>query len=134
MEQSSKQCIESLRQSIENQLFNHHLEDSIRRHTAEPQVIADIITGLLKALEKEGIRADLTAVIPKTASVQSINTLLGKDILDKLKDHSVEIGDFDGGVQIKLKDKQLTLDMSDEALKELVARYVRKDFRKLIFA
>ena len=53
--------------------------------------------------------------------------------MKKLKEHSVVLGDFDGGVKVKYVDKNLTIDVSDETLMDLISRYVRKDFRKLIF-
>lgn len=133
LSQASKQALESLRQSIETRLFNDQLEELIQKHAASPQIITDIIQSLLKGIEKEGLSKDLSALIPKTASAQSINALLGQTTLAKLRNQSVEIGNFGAGAQIKLHDKKITLDMSDGAIKELLADFVQKDFRKLIF-
>jgi V/A-type H+-transporting ATPase subunit E len=43
------------------------------------------------------------------------------------------VGSFKGGAQLQWHDRKLTLDMSDDALKELLSTYVRKDFRKMLF-
>ncbi len=60
--------------------------------------------------------------------------LLAHEILEKLKEKSVLIGSFTGGIEVKLHRENITLDMSDDALKELMANYIRKDFRELIFS
>ena len=51
----------------------------------------------------------------------------------RLKGKPLEIGVFGGGAQVKLIGKNLTIDLSDQVIKELIANYIRKDFRKLIF-
>lgn len=132
--QSAKQTIETLKQSIEQKLFNDQLEDLVAKQMADPKIIADLIVAIVHAIEKEGVAVDLTAVIPKGVSPQQVNQLLAQDILQKLTGNGVAVGSFGGGAQVKLVGKQLTLDMTDETLVEYLRSYVRKDFRKLIFA
>lgn len=131
--QASRQGIEALKQDIENTLFNKELDSWITEQTADPKVGAKLISVLVEAIEKEGISAHFSALIPKTIPVEKVNALLAKEILNKLENHSVRVGDFIGGVQLKLHDKKLTLDISDQALKELLTNYIRKDFRELLF-
>lgn len=134
LSQAVKQSLEVLRQSIENKFFNENLLSLIEKNTADPQHVANLINAIIKALEKEGLAANLTALIPKTISPRQVNELLLQDALKKLRENSVEIGDFKGGAKVKVNDKRMTIDISEEALKELLANYVvRKDFRKLMF-
>jgi V/A-type H+-transporting ATPase subunit E len=130
---SCKQGIELLKQKIEEQLFNRELSDLVLKETKDPEVIASILSSLIKAMEAQGVEDEFVAVIPKTISARSINALLVANILQKLQGHSVTVGDFSGGVQVQLKGKQITIDMTDAALKELVALYIRRDFRDLVF-
>lgn len=132
--QSSKQTLESLRQSIEQRLFNDELESIVAKQTSDPNVIANLIAAVVKAIENEGLSADISAIIPKGVSTQQVNQLLAQEVLDKLQGKSVSVGDFAGGAQVRLLDKKLTLDITDETLVEYLRNYVRKDFRKLIFA
>lgn len=134
LQQAMKQGMEALRQSVENKLFNDQLQTLIQAGTTDPQVIAKIIDAIVKAIDKSGISADFSAVIPKAVSEKDVNKVLGEGILAKLKDKTVVLGDFAGGAQVKLHDKRITIELTDAALKELLARYVRKDFRKLVFA
>ena len=57
-----------------------------------------------------------------------------KKVIDKLKEKSVSLGDFYGGAKIEMKDEKITLDISDEAIRDLVANYIRRDFRDKLFA
>jgi hypothetical protein len=36
-------------------------------------------------------------------------------------------------VQIKLRDRQITIDISDRVVRELIANFIRRDFRDLVF-
>lgn len=133
MKQASRQGIETLKQEIENKLFNTELENWLQKNTADPEVGAKLITVLVQAVEKEGVSVDFSALIPAQVPADKVNALLAKEIVEKLKEKSVTVGDFIGGVQLKLHDRKLTLDLSDQALKELIGHYIRKDFRELLF-
>ena len=131
--QACKQALESLRQNIEEKLFNQELGRLFTKNMQSPDVIAHLITAVIKALEKEGVEADLSVYVPAAVPARTINEMLGKEILDKLKEKSVLVGPLAAGIEVKLHDQNITIDISDTALKELVARYIRKDFRELFF-
>ncbi len=133
LQQAAKQALEGLRQQIEQQLFSKELQHSLESILVNPKVIADLIAGLIAAIEKDGIGTDFSAVIPNLISSEQVNALLLENIRKKLQDHPLEIGNFQGGAQLKLHGKKMVLDLSDQAIKELLARYLRKDFRTLIF-
>lgn len=134
LQQAAKQCLESLRQTIEHKFFNEQLNGMVDAQAADPQLIAKLIDAIVKAIEKEGLSVDLTAVIPRVSSPQVISKLLAQEVLKKLKGEALALGSFVGGAQVKLEDKQIRIDLSDVALKELLSNYVRKDFRELVFA
>ncbi|MBA3720977.1 MAG: V-type ATP synthase subunit E [Parachlamydiaceae bacterium] len=134
MQQASKQAVEALKQDIEQHVFNQELHLVLEKQLADPKVIAQLINGIVKALENEGLSVDLTAVIPKTVSAQEVSALLLDAVQKRLKNKPLEIGNFSGGVQLKLQGKRMTIDLTEQALKELLSNYVRKDFRQLIFS
>lgn len=133
LNQACKQGVETLRQLIMQQLFNNELSDWVRKQVVDPKIASQLIEVLIKAVEKEGISADFSAVISSKISAEQVNALLAKNVLEKLKEKSVTLGNFKGGIQIKLHDQNLILDMSDQALIELMEKYLRKDFRDLLF-
>ena len=133
LSQACKQALEALKQSIEEKLFNQELGRILTKHTQDPKVLAELISAVVKGLQKDGIDAPLSVYVPAAVPARSVNTLLAHDILEKLKEKSVLVGSLTGGIEVKLHNQNITVDISDAALKELVANYIRKDFRELIF-
>lgn len=134
LEQAVKQSLEALRQAFEREFFSQQLYSTISEQTANPQIIANLISALTKAIEKDGTAVDLSVFIPTHVSIEEVNRLLGQQMLAKIKNHSVALGGFTGGVQVRLDKERVTLEITDKELADLIARYARKDFRKLIFA
>lgn len=130
---SSRQAVEYLKQKIEEELFDKQLKEWVAKELSDPQIIAHLINSLVSSMEEKGIDDEFIAMIPKEISPRSINALLTSQVLHKLEKGSVEIGDFNGGVQLRLKGKEMTIDVSDEVIRELIAQYIRSDFRKLLF-
>lgn len=129
-----KKSLDMLRQEIENKLFHTELQAFVGKNMQNAHTIAELISAIVKAIEKEGTEANLRAIVPSSVSAKEINGQLVKGILERLEKNSVELGEIEGGVEVKVVDKNLTIDMTEEALKSLVASYVRDDFRSVIFS
>lgn len=130
----AKQALEALRQSLEKNFFNTQLSSLLDKNAADPQLVATLINAIALAVQKEGLNADLSLIIPKSIEPRRINELLLQDAVKGLKDGGIINGTFAAGAQVKIKGKNLTIDISDAALKELLSGYiVRKDFRKMLF-
>ena len=134
LKMAARQTVESLKQIVEKEFFNKELAQLIDGEMKKPEVIAKLVETVVKAIEKEGIEADLEAIVPKSVPAESVNSALGSAIVDRLKAKGVVLGEIEGGAEVKMLDKHLTLDISDEALKNLLAEYIRDDFRELIFS
>ncbi len=128
-----RQGIEQLKQKIEEELFFRGLSDYVSKEMADPKLIANLINCSMKSLQEKGVEEDISAIIPQTIVPRTVNALLVKQFVDRLKEKSVILGDFDGGVQIKLRDRQITIDITDQVVRELIANFIRRDFRDLVF-
>lgn len=133
LQQAAKQVVEGLRQEIEHKLFNDELQHLLEREMADPKLVAAIINGIVQAFEKEGLKTDLSAVIPKNVPSNDVAALLLEGVRNRLKGKTMEVGGFAGGAQVKMIGKKLTIDITDQAVKEMLANYMRRDFRTLIF-
>lgn len=131
---AAKKSLDTLKQEIEKKLFNEELDAFVGKQMNDPKVVAELIAAIIKGIEKEGLETDLKGVVSSSVSTEAVNKELIQGILDRLKGKSVEVGDITGGAQVKMVDKNLTIDMTDEALKALLASFVRDDFRSVIFA
>lgn len=133
LRQAAKQSMESLRQKIEKRLFNQELESFIQQHLESKKVVAQFVDAIVKAIEKDGLDADLEVSVPKSVNPKELSALLAESTLKKLKDHPIKVGDFAGGAQVKLHDKRMTIDLTEDAIKQLMTSFLREDFRALFF-
>lgn len=133
LNQGARQSIEWLKQEIKERLLNQNLASLIVKSSSSPQVLADMVRAVIKAVEDEGLETDLSAIIPSAVSAESVNELIGKELLEKLKEKSVLIGPKKGGIEMKLHKENITIDLSETALLELMTQYIRKDFHQFFF-
>lgn len=129
-----RQGVDLLKQKIEHELFDQQLATTVAEGMKSPKVVADLIAALMRHIEEKGIEDELVAWIPKAISPRAINAELATEMLDRLKNRSVTVGDFGGGVKIQFLGRQITLDISDTAVRELIALYIRRDFRDMVFS
>jgi V/A-type H+-transporting ATPase subunit E len=129
-----RQAVELLKQKIEKELFDKTLSECVVKESKDPKVINEIIHSFIRSMEEKDVEEEFVVTIPKSITPREINALLGKEILEKLHKNSVSLGDFLGGVMIQLKERQITVDMTDASIRELIARYIRSDFRDLFFS
>jgi len=133
LQQAAKQAVESLKQWIENEFFHPELLEQVQKETKEEKWIAKVLEAMVEAIERKGFDANLEAVVAKEVNPKSIHVLLGKKTLEKLKNGAVRVGEFRGGAEVKISDKNITLMMTDQAIAALLAPFLRKDFRELFF-
>lgn len=133
LHQAVKQALESLKQAIEEKLFIPELTRLIQKKMQSPDVIAHLIEAVIQAVKKEGIDANLSVYVPAAVPARVINEKLGQQIIESLKEKSVLVAPIGGGIEVKLHDHHITIDVSDTAIQELVANYIRKDFREMLF-
>ncbi len=95
--QACKQAMEALKQSIEEKLFNQELGRLITKHTQDPKVLAQLVTAVVHAIEKEGSGAVLSVYVPAAVPARAVNMLLAHEILEKLKEKSVLVGPLSRG-------------------------------------
>ncbi len=130
---AAKKSFEKLRGEIETQLFREGLEPLTDRAASDAHVMADVINALIDVLKKEGLRGNLALSLGERVNPKEMAERLTKDVLDLIKDQPFEVASFKGGAVLNLKDKKLSIDISDVALKELFGSYLREDFRKILF-
>lgn len=133
LSQAGKQGIEVIKQEIQAKLFNPELVKLVDKETADPKVIASFIEAITKAIQTQGLGGDLLVSIPKNISPQAITALLHQSVIQRLKGGEVELGDFKGGATVRLEGKRMTLVLTEETIRELIALFISKDFRKFIF-
>jgi V/A-type H+/Na+-transporting ATPase subunit E len=134
LEHAGRQVFEVLKQSIEKKLFDESLAQLTAKESQDVSLIAKLMTTLVRAIDREGLKSDLQAEIPASIHKEEVIQHLSVEIQNRFKEKDTLILDgFSGGFKLRLKDKKLNLDFSDDALCQLLSNYVRKDFRKFVF-
>jgi V/A-type H+-transporting ATPase subunit E len=131
--QACRQTLEALKERIEHKLFDPELAKLVAKPMQDPKLMARLINAIVHALEKEGTKSDLNVVISSAISAKDINKQLASDVIQRLKEKGVLVSSIGGGIEVKLLNNNITIDLSDETIKELVATYIRKDLREYLF-
>ena len=129
-----RQGIESLKQKIEEALFRKPLAELVAQEMGRPELIAEIIQSLLRTIEEKGLEGDVSFSLPRGVAPRQINSLLMARTLERLQAHTIALEGFSGGVAIHLKESRVTIDLSDAVVRELIAGFIRRDFRELVFS
>ena len=130
---AAKQVVAGLKEEIEKKLFVGAIEDVAKEKTAKGDVIARFVEAMVVSATNTGLDGNLLAEIPATVSAKEVASALSTAVKNKLKKDPVTVKELQGGARLKVEDERLTLDMSDETVKELLAEYARDDFRSFIF-
>lgn len=128
-----EKTILALKQKVLKEIFSPALQKIVDQEMQKPEVVAQLIGALVEAIKKEGLSLNLEAFIPTQVSAQAVNALLTKEVLESLKNKTVTLGKITSGVEVKLVDKQLTIEMTGKALQEALLNYIRRELRELIF-
>ncbi len=131
---SARQGLELLRQQIENQFFRQDLAELAKDTLSRPDVIAKLVNAIITAIDKEGVDADLSVYIAAQVKPEEVSRHLLATVLARLQEQKVFSGDFSGGAKIRMHGDKMTLDISDQALRDLLADFIRLEFRSQLFA
>lgn len=131
---AAKQSLSALRESIEKTLLHKELGSLLQKHTSDPHLLANLLNAIVKGIEKEGLGADLMAVLPNGAKVEEVTKHLLDEVKKQIGETGITLDDIGGGVKVMVKDENFTIDVSEEALKQLMTSYVQEDFRKTFFS
>jgi V/A-type H+-transporting ATPase subunit E len=128
-----RQGLSVLRQQIEK-MFSSQLDLEIERDMGKEDAVALAISVIFGLIEKEGLGVNLSVMIPKHVDVSSICGKLRHDFAEKVKKTAIQIDDIKGGALVKLKDKKMSIELTDAAIKELLASFVIPELREKIFS
>ena len=129
-----KQSIATLKEQIINDLFNPKLAEMISSQMSKTDVIAKLVDSVVDAIKHSGLDTDLSACLPKKINVEELLAMLAKQTLTYISNNNIVLKDIHGGCIVKVEKQNLAIDISDEALKEVVASFIAKQLHKYIFA
>jgi len=133
LEQASKQTVNLVKEHIDKKLFHPALREWLQKALREENELSSLVEVIVRALEKKGLDANLSLEIPQGMEPKAILSKLSKDIVKRLQEEDVEVSKSFGGMKVSMKDSHMSLDFSGEAIEEMIASFLRKEFRKIFF-
>lgn len=130
---ASKQTFEQLRQKIGEHFFSIELQKLSKDILKENELVAKLVGAILNTVEKEGLGTNLAVGISKTLKPEDVSKYLTSNLMDKLKKGELKVEDVASGAVVKLVDEKMTIEISDESLKDLMGSFLRDSFRKILF-
>ena len=120
-----------LRDTIETKLFHPEMDQQIAKALGNSDVIVKLIDAIVKGLQDEGMKSELEVIISKNFKPAEIAAGLAKSTVDQLKGKTVETGIE--GVMVKCEAAHFGVDITQQAIKEIVLRYAQENLRSILF-
>lgn len=133
LRQAATLAMQMLKSEIEEKLFRAGMGELLGETLKDPVVLTRLIRGLIDAIERDGLGTDLSVEVSKGADVAALNELLGQRVLNRLREKACQLTNIAGGVLVSVKDRALTIDVSQEFLVEIFVKNFRGDFAKAFF-
>lgn len=131
LHQAAKMSLESLKSTLVEELFQPNLLRMIEEGIQNNSLISKLIEAVIRALETEGLRGDVSVYIAQNLEAKEVIKTLLPEVVSKI---SLVNGEFAGGIRVRIKDKHLTIDITDDTLKKLMSQYIkRSEIRELLF-
>lgn len=128
-----KQAIGKLKSDINTKIFQQALLSKIRSEMNATQLLGECIKALYQALEKYGFETDAQIVLSKQFSKEQVAALVAQLGIDHLRSHLIANGEFSSGLQVRIEKENLTIDLSDETVQQLILTFASDTLKKLIF-
>lgn len=125
-----KQALNALKGAVETTLLTQGIGKFVQ--SLQEDMARRLLEAVLLSLKEAGLSGRLLAYLPKHIASQDLASVILK--AGAMEVNIVPVAYLQKGIKIALEDSHLTLDLSDDALKELIAAFIREDFRQLIFA
>lgn len=132
VEHAARQAIEQVKEKLEKELFLPHIIEWAHTSLQEAKGNFDLAKALVEAVKKGGLKGEIEVILPE--KLQSAPLIA--EFVEALKENSatLKFGQQIGGVQVRVEKQHLRLDLTDKVVIELLMTYLRKDFRKYLFA
>lgn len=137
LESAKNQAVSTLQQEIEKAVFHPEISSLLGEKLEDPEIIKQAIEVLIASSEEsetlKGDKGKNTLMLSKGLSKEVVAKAVSKKVLERLSGKVIQLKEIKGGAMLKIENKNMVLDLSDQAIEQLLFNYMRKEFRDLIF-
>ena len=129
LEQAIKQALATIKNDVMN-LFKEDLLTNLQHTLNEKKVLHDLLQTLIDGIKKEGIKSDLTLCVAKGVDFDALSKGVISSVEKRLEKGEIEIS---SGIALLVKDRKLTLKITDKTCSELLADRLPGVLRSKVF-
>lgn len=137
LENAKNQAVSTLQQEIEKAVFHPEISSLLGEKLEDPGLVKQAIEVLIASSEESGTlkgdKGEKTLMLSKGLSKEAVAKAVSKKVLERLNGKVIQLKEIKGGAMLKIENKNMVLDLSDQAIEQLLFNYMRKEFRDLIF-
>ena len=130
---ASNQIVDSLKEQLENTLFQKGMDSLIHEQIKSPEQTASLLTVLTKMIEAEGLTASPEIWVGKAIDKKAYLSALATYALNHPFEKELRIGSFSYGCKLVVKDRHMSIEVTEESMRDLLSSVLRRDFRKYLF-
>lgn len=130
LKNAKRQAVDALRQEIETGIFNPEIRSVIDDEANETKLVRQAIEVMIHAAGNEG---DFKAYVSEKIKPEDVAKGFTKTLLKQIDGKVYPLKSLRGGAQLRVEKGSMTLDLSSEAIANLLSTYMRLEFRKLVF-
>lgn len=134
MDLAVKQAFNQLKESVQTKLFNDELASLASQVTSASDLISKLVAAIVSAVDKEGLDAHFSVYLSQALSKEELSKHLASQVLQRVQkgEISIETG-ATSGAKVVLKDQKMSVDISEQSLKELMGSFLRESFKDVLF-
>lgn len=134
MDLGVKQAFNQLKELIKAKLFNDELLNLSEKVIADKDLISKLVATIISAVDKEGLDAHFTVFLSKSMSQEEVSRYLAEKVVARVKNGEISIETTPAnGAKVVLKDQKMSVDISEQSLKELMGSFLKESFKDVLF-
>lgn len=133
LKHASLQIVDSLKEELENILFQRGIDFLIKEQMQSTEQLVSLLSALTQMIEKEGLKSAPELWLGKTINKKAFLAALVKHALDTPSEERLSVGSFSSGFKMVIKDQHITIEVTEESLREILSSLLRRDLRKYLF-
>jgi len=133
LEQATRQTLDLIRQQIEKELFSPQLTTLLEEEFKSEKKSAHLLDLIIENLQKEGLEGNLGVWLGQKLAKEKITKELAKASLKAIPKDGLHVSDHFYGFIVKVVDKHISIEITPESIRDLIASFLRAEFRTLLY-
>lgn len=133
LQQAGAQAIGLLKEKIEKTFFYPALDSFLDKQFDDEKHTAQLLNVLIEFIEKNGPEGNLEVWLGSKLSKEKVIQRLTKEALANLPKEGLRVSERAYGFTVTVAEKHVSIEISPESVREMLATFLRGDFRKFLF-